>query len=585
MQVIRKTLLDVIAWDTERFVIPKWQRHYAWGDREVEQMWDDWMDDCFHNRKHFCGVLLFRPLPNTGVTSWEIVDGQQRMTTFFLFFLALRDICKKENINFSELSKIFTIADSDKCRLELQEGMNEDRDVMNALLDEALDRIDPKTLDQSALYRAYRFFNGKLQEKSVLERRDIPDFAVKVLQNIDLVVLTVDETDDARSIFAVLNTRGKRVDPEELIRNLITVIGGDDQELNAKALSAWEYVESLFDQDDLPVFLDTFGKRNAIQTTRGAAFDEIKYELEIAQKQGRVKDWLKEFRRAAENYSDILSPGNPEDPIQSLLMELRRLRVAKLNPFLLALLEAFRNTPASEPLLHNLVAAVVRLLITLDRPAYRLEKFTENACFAFYDDTVPKAAQLEKVIALVDGIWVDDETFFRAFTMKSVYGPGAHLARLRYYLEKLEQKLAEPSGMPFEIHFGSQTTVEHIMPQTLDEEGAWKRALRTSDSVRLESQHKALVHTIGNLTVLLTKDNPAAGNSPYSAKRDFYVHPNATLRKLGYRERKIRIGNCALNEYFENVPVWNFQTIAARSQYLATLALQIWNKQPWNRET
>jgi hypothetical protein len=580
MQVIRKTLIDVIAWDTDRFVIPKWQRHYAWGIREVGQMWDDWVNDCAKGAKHFCGVLLFRPVPNS-ITTWEIVDGQQRITTFFLFFLALRDVCKVENINFSELSKVFTVPGSDKCRLELQEGMNEDREVMSALLGETIDEVDRKIRDDSALYEAYRFFAGKLQE---MVRAEIPDFAVKVLQNIDLVVLTVDETDDVRRIFAALNSRGKQVDPEELIRTLISMVGDSDEELNQHGRSAWDYVASLFDHDDLPIFLDTFGKRNGIQTTRGSSFDEIKFEIEIAQKRGRGRDWLREFRRAAENYSDILSPSNTDDPNQRLLLELKRLRVSKLNPFLLALLEAFRETPASEPLLHNLAAAVVRLLITLDRPAYRLEKFTEEACFAFYDAGMSRASQLDKIIALVDGIWVDDQTFFRAFTMKSVYGPGNHLARLRYYLEKFEQKLSEASDMPWEIHFGSETTVEHIMPQTLDREGAWKSALRANDPVRLESQHKALVHTIGNLTVLLTSKNPAAGNAPYSQKREFYIHPNQTLKKLGVR-RKARIGNCALNSYFEDVPVWNFNTIAERSKYLAGLALEIWNKQDWKRES
>jgi hypothetical protein len=459
--------------------------------------------------------------------------------------------------------------------------VNEDREIMNALLGESMDRVDPKMREESKLARAYSFFVGKLSE---MVRAEIPTFAVKVLQNIDLVVLTVDETDDVRRIFAALNSRGKQVDPEELIRNLIGIAGGAHADLNERGRDAWSQVASLFDQDGLPAFLDAFGKRNGIQTERGSAFDEIKYELEIAQKQGRVREWLREFQRAGLNYSDILEPTNSGDPTQRLLMEMRRLRVPKLNPFLLALLEAFRETPASEPLLHNLVAAVVRLLVTFDRPAYRLEKFAEEACFAFYDPSLPRAAQLDKIITLVDGIWVDDATFFRAFTMKSVYGPGSHLARLRYYLEKFEQKMAEASGMPFEIHFGSETTVEHVMPQTLDSDGAWKSALRANDPVRLESQHKALVHTIGNLTVLLMSKNPAAGNAPYAQKRDFYIHPNQTLKKLGIR-RKVRIGNCALNSYFENVPTWNFNTIAERSKYLAGLALEIWNKQDWKRET
>jgi hypothetical protein len=585
MQVIRKTLLDVIAWDSQaKFIIPKWQRHYAWGDKEVRQMWSDWRTDCAQDQKHFCGVLLFRQTAEAG-TCWEIVDGQQRITTFFLFFLALRDLCAQDKIDFSELSGVFTLPGGSECRLVLQEGMNEDREIMNALLAGDVSTVEKELLEQSALYGAYRFFRQRLGELDQSNRLEIPTFVVKILQNLDLVVLTVDESDNTRRIFEALNSRGKQVSADYLVANLITFISDDDEELNALAKSAWDYVSGLFDSDDLDLFLDSFSRRSGQQSVRGSAFDEIKFEVETARKTQSVRLWLRQFRRAAEHFKDILSPEDSNDPSQRLLKELQRLRVSKLNPFLLALLEAFRNTPASEPLLHNLVAAVVRLLVTFERPSYRLERFAEDACDAFHRKDVDPDARLEAVIGLIDGIWIDDATFHKQFMTRALYGPGAHLNRLRYYLEKLEQQINGASGMPFEVHFGSDTTVEHIMPQTLDQDGAWRRALKITDSVRLEAQHRALVHTIGNLTVLLTKDNPAAGNAPYSLKRDFYLHPNATLEKLGLNRRKSRLGNCALNEYFENVATWNFQSIVTRGQYLADMAVQIWNKEPWNRET
>jgi uncharacterized protein with ParB-like and HNH nuclease domain len=583
MHVMRKRLVDVIAWDSQaRFVIPRWQRHYEWDDKEVRQMWTDWENDCLQGSKHFCGVMLFRQMPDSTIRTWEIVDGQQRMTTFFLCFVALRRVCQEKRIDFSELNGIFTVAGGTECRLVLQEGVNEDREVINALLTQSIDRVDRALLDDSLVYRAYRYFITKLESKPASE---IPSFVYQILENVDLVILTVDEADDTRRIFEALNSRGKQVDPEELVSNMIKFISTDDEELNERSRGTWNYMADIFDRDDLSSFLDVFGKRNGQQTDRGSVFEEIRFEVDAAKKENRIRDWLREFKRAAENYRDILSPEDSNDPIQRLLKELQRLRVPKLNPFLLALLEAFRYSPASEPLIHNILSAVVRLLITLERPSYRLEKFAERACDAFYERDLAREAQLAKVIALVDDIWIDDESFRRAFTMKSIYGPGAHLSRLRYYLEKLEQKISEQSGMPFEIHFGSQTTVEHIMPQTLDANDSWKNALRINDPIRLEAQHKALVHTIGNLTVLLTKDNPAAGNLPYSQKREFYLHPDETLRKLGLRKRKMAIGTCSLNRYFENVPVWNFQAIATRSHYLADLALQIWDKEDWNTQT
>jgi hypothetical protein len=583
MNVARKCLIDVIAWEDQvRFIIPPWQRHFTWGDSEVIQMWHDWITVCDQGQKHFCGMMLFRKMAEEALPTWEVVDGQQRITTFFLFFIAARDVCAIQEIDFSALNQIFTTKDSAECRLDLQEGMSDDHQMINALLQRRREGVDKTIKERSLVIKAYDLFRTQLLS---MDRTAIPSFILNVLQNLELIVLTSDPGDEVRRIFETLNSRGKHIDPDELVANLVTYIGKPNSALNEQARGTWSFITRSIDQDDLSIFLDTFARRNGKQSERGSTFDEIKFEVDQALKHDRMRDWLHEFERAARNYNDILFPHNTDDPVQGLLEELKRLRVPKLNPFLLALLEAFRETPASEPLIHNVVSLCVRVLINYDRPSYRLEQFATKACEAFYETGESNAAHLEKIITLVDEAWIDDATFHHAFSMKSIYGPGPHLSRLRYYLEKLEQKIDAVTGQPFEVHFGPQTTVEHIMPQTLDEGGYWKNALRTSDPLRLESQHKALVHTIGNLTVLLTTDNPAAGNTPYAQKREFYLHPNETLQSMGLRARRARIGNCALNSYFENVSVWNFNAIATRSRYLSDLAVQIWNKQDWSRET
>lgn len=586
MESRRATLMDLLAWDERaRFIIPRWQRQYVWGttgagEYEVKQLWEDIRSHCFPGNKHFCGVMLLRLLLEAGVTSWEIVDGQQRMTTFFLLFVAIRDECERRGIDFSEMTHVFTTENSDECRLVLQQGLNNDREVMNALLRRTLAQLDAKIQEESRISSAYRFF---ITEITKISDEDVPALVLCVLQGVDLLILTVDPGDDTRRIFETLNSRGRRIDPYDLVANLINYIGRQDEELNRKAQQVWYFVTQNFEKDDLEDFLHVFARRNAQQTPRGTALDEIDYEVRRAQEQGKVESWLKEFQRAAKHYQDILFPGDGDDPVQAMLLELRTLRIPKLNPFLLALLEAFGDTPASEPLIHNVRSLMVRILILHDRPAYKIERFTELACQAFYDEGIAKPERLERVTRLIDEHWIDDARFAHAFAMKSIYGPGAHLSRLRYYLEKLEQKIADETGQPFQMHFGTKTTVEHIMPQTLND--VWKTSLRTRDTVRLESQHTALVDTIGNLTVLLTTDNSAVKNQGFSAKKEFYLNPDKALQNLGIRKRKAVIGTCSLNRYFENISSWNFQSIADRGQHLAGQALEIWSKEPWNRDT
>ncbi len=589
MESRRATLLELLAWDERvRFVIPKWQRQYVWGTAEtsgyeVRQLWEDLKANCLTGGTHFCGVMLFRRVADadSALIEWEIVDGQQRLTTFFLLFIAIRDKCEKDGVDCTELYRVFTTENSSECRLVLKHDLNDDREVLNALLRRAAPALSKKIQDESRVLKAYQLFSNELADISAFDMRDL---VLKMVQGVDLLILTADPADDTRRLFETLNGRGRRIDPFDLVANLVNYIGRDNHELNAQAQSVWYFITNNIEKDDLDDFLSVFAKRNAQQTPRGTTLDEIDYEVRRAREQGNVGQWLREFQRAAKYYQDILFPDDAaNDSIHVLLSEIKTLRIPKLNPFLLALLEAFGNTPASEPLINNVRSLMVRLLITYDRPAYKIERFAELACQKFYDEGVPKPERLEQVIQLIDDHWIDDATFTQAFTSKVLYGPGAHLSRLRYYLEKLELKSAEASGHPFEVHFGRKTTVEHIMPQTLND--VWRGALRIHDPVRLHAQHQALVDTIGNLTVLLFGDNSSVQNESFATKKEFYLNPVQAFKNRGVRSRKAAIGNCALNRYFENISAWNFQAIVDRGQYLATLALDIWKKEPWNRET
>jgi uncharacterized protein with ParB-like and HNH nuclease domain len=279
----RATLLQLLAWDERaKFIIPRWQREYVWGtsgvgEREVQQIWQDLRSNCrATGGKHFCGVILLHSLPQEAVTSWEIVDGQQRMTTFFLLFIAIRDECERRRIDFSELNNVFTTQSSADCRLVLSEGLNDDRQVLNALLQRSASTLEKKLQDESRIYASYRFFVTRIADEIV--DTGMQDFVLNLLQGVDLLILTVDPTDDVRRIFETLNSRGKQVDPYELVANLISYIGDDNNELNNSAQKVWYHVTQILEKDDLDNFLTTFAKRNAQQTPRGTVFDEIKFE-------------------------------------------------------------------------------------------------------------------------------------------------------------------------------------------------------------------------------------------------------------------------------------------------------------------
>jgi hypothetical protein len=383
VKVGRKTLLDVLVWDSHaRLVVPGWQRPYVWEETEVLRMWSDWCTDCARDERHFCGTLILRQMPDS-TANWELVDGQQRLVTFFTAFLAIRDVCRAREIDFSELGDAFTLPGAHECRLVLHEGETQDRQVLNALLTRSLDRIERKILEASRVHGAYRIFRQKMED---ISSDEIPPFIVKVLQNLDLVILTVNQEDDAQRL---LEGIGKRA---------------------ANHGSPVDYISGFSRCDDLGIFLESLERRNDGERKVEAVLDEVKSGVAAAQRQTRVREWLRRFRKAARASADILRPREGEKSVQKETADSQRLPVSERDFFFRVLLETFQQRPDSQPLIRELVAAIVRLSITLERPRYRSSQ-GNGKHLASGEGNGVREASLDHLMALVDEFAVGETAF------------------------------------------------------------------------------------------------------------------------------------------------------------------------------
>ena len=78
------------------YIIPDYQREYVWTDKEVNQLLEDINEqiDTGSTREYFIGTVLVSPTVQK--SQYEVIDGQQRLTTFFLLLCALRHLLQKE---------------------------------------------------------------------------------------------------------------------------------------------------------------------------------------------------------------------------------------------------------------------------------------------------------------------------------------------------------------------------------------------------------------------------------------------------------------------------------------------------------
>ena len=154
------------------------------------------------------------------------------------------------------------------------------------------------------------------------------------------------------------------------------------------------------------------------------------------------------------------------------------------------------------------------------------------------------------------GRWPTDEEFSESWKSIQFYKK-LKRSKARMILEGLE--LASRTKMTERITVRDRLTIEHLMPRE------WKEhwPLQSKDGIPtdvLEKRRNALIHTIGNLTLLTKTLNPSISNGTWEKKREAILKHSAL----------------SLNREFQQRLEWNEDKIEARSENLLTLALKIW---------
>ncbi|EEC23978.1 hypothetical protein HPB128_141g7 [Helicobacter pylori B128] len=240
-------LLDFIGKSQEKqFVIPIYQRVYSWEKEQCKQLWDDIIKTGGNDQieGHFIGSIVFvhDGIYTTNYNELLIIDGQQRLTTITLLFIALRDHLNDE-VKRKEIEDHYLINsgnDGDKkIRLILSES---DRDTLLSLIDK--DKRKPSELSLKIME------NFKLFEEWIRKNTDKLETIFKGLEKLMIVWIALKkEKDDPQLIFESMNSKGIELTQTDLIRNYIvmeTEVGKQEDFYN----QYWRAMEEDFKQNE-----------------------------------------------------------------------------------------------------------------------------------------------------------------------------------------------------------------------------------------------------------------------------------------------------------------------------------------------
>ncbi|WP_187952225.1 DUF262 and DUF1524 domain-containing protein [Helicobacter pylori] len=543
---------------TNQFVIPIYQRLYSWKKEQCEQLWDDIIKIGGNDKMngHFIGSILY---VRDGITHSNnpllIIDGQQRLTTITLLFIALRNHSSDE-VKRKEIENRYLInnnKDGDKkFRLILSES---DKDTLLFLIDK--NKRKPSEPSVKIVE------NFELFEKWISENTDKLETIFKGLEKLMIVYIALEKGDDPQLIFESMNSKGIELTQTDLIRNYIIMEAETEKEQKDFYNGYWRAMEEDFKQSEKQSKReDLFNKfvRHylTIKTREIPNINKVYGAFkDYQQKEGiEIEDLLKDLQKYCRYFCQIVFKKEDDKGLNKALSFLVDLEMDVIYPLLLELYSDYIDGVLSKqdfiPIIYLTESYLCR------RAVCGLGTNSLNKVFPSFTKKIDKKQYLKSVEEHFGSLtgnqkFPNDFEFKDSFITIDFY----NFKKNKYFFERLENfDTKEPVDT-------QECTIEHIMPQTLNLE--WERDLGEN----FQAIHDKYLHTIGNLT--LTGYNQDYSNNSFQEKRDM---------EKGFKQSPLK-----LNQSLKDLESFGEKEIEKRANDLADFALKIWTYPKIDAET
>ncbi|WQX67538.1 DUF262 and DUF1524 domain-containing protein [Helicobacter pylori] len=536
-----------------QFVIPIYQRLYSWKKEQCKQLWDDIIKTGGNDQieGHFIGSIVFvhDGIYTTNHNELLIIDGQQRLTTITLLFIALRNHLSDE-VKRKEIENRYLInSDKDgdkKFRLILSES---DKDTLLSLIDKNKRKPSERSLKIME--------NFKLFEKWISENTDKLETIFKGLDKLMIVWIALKKgKDDPQLIFESMNSKGIELTQADLIRNYI-VMETEVEKQEYFYNQYWRAMEEDFKQNE--TLFRRFVKHYLTIKIGKIPNEKRVYEAfkDYRQKEGvKIEDLLKDLQKYCGHFCQIAFKKEADKDLNKALSFLVDLEMDVVYPLLLELYSDYKGGVLSKqdfiPIIYLIESYICR------RAVCGLGTNSLNKVFPSFTKRIQKDEYFKSLKAHFGYLtekqrFPNNDEFKEHFITIDFY----HFKKIKYFLERLEKFDTEE---PVDTQ---ECTIEHIMPQTLTKE--WERDLGEN----FQAIHDKYLHTIGNLT--LTGYNEKYSNNSFQEKRDM---------EKGFKQSPLR-----LNQSLKDLESFDEKEIEKRANDLADWALKIWTYPKLDAET
>lgn len=543
------------------YKIPRFQRDYSWTEDEWEDLWADILGVLQEGGEpaHYMGYLV---LQSQDEKTFDVIDGQQRLTTLTLIVLAaLKNLQRLVNekvqpdqnqrrmdqIRQTYIGYLDPVTLVSRTKLTL--NRNNDHYFQTYLI--PLGNLPQRGFRASehALRKAFEWFEKKVREHA---RRSGGEEGVTLASLVETMsdklfftVISVTDELNAFKVFETLNARGVRLSSTDLLKNyLFSVLHRETEHPHEMQVleDRWEAMVTRLGSESFPDFLRVHWISRKTFVRQAELFKTIRSKVNS---RAAVFELLRGMEEDMDSYLALTNPEASQwsPDLRAHAQKLRMFSVRQ--PFPLIVAASRQLQPADfATLLKACVTISFRYNVIGSQPTNEQERVYHAVAQKLAAGEITSSAQ---ALDALKTVYPTDEAFKSAFTDKIIRTTNSRNLRIvRYILCALERQLNHT-----EHDFESDTfNVEHVLPQ--NPSNGWQAFT--------DEEAEALTHRLGNMALMAKGDNKNVGNASFAVKKPVLAVSAFELTR-----------NVA-----EDNADWTPERIAARQRTLAKLATSVW---------
>lgn len=511
-------LRKVFSSDYE-FAIPEYQRPYRWGTDQALQLLDDLEEslDRDPDEPYFLGSLV---LVRRSETEYDVIDGQQRLTTLTMLFAVLRELStgtisdELRDLILEPGSELSDIAPKPRLELRPQDKKFFEKYVQTpGHIQDLCALSDSAALSepQRAIRDNAKALHGRLTGWEDAKRRKLATLAST---RTYLVIVSTPDLNSAYRIFSVLNARGLDLSPADIFKS--RVIGAIDDETDYA--KRWEDAEESLGSDDFTeLFRDIRTVVSGERARRELLREFPEQVLNGYLVDGRPGDFIEElllpYAKAYERtIAHDFGPGFEWRPVNDWLKRLAMIDNKDWRP---CALWALKHYPDDVQFLKEFLRRLERLAASfLLRGEYTTPRTGR------YLDLLKELKNGSGLDAPSFELTAEEKTDTRRALDGAIYK--MQTKRARYVLLRLDEILAKDPGVTYAQ---SIISIEHVLPQNPKAGSQWEADFSIEE-------RENWTHRLGNLLLLNHRKNSQAQNYDFATKKERYFKSGSAIFAL-----------------------------------------------------